>query len=120
MAVEKQGTGDFAVKKSGKFECSMDGYTNMVIELTDLTLVVFALGKEIFAAMLPVDLKKALKFLWKGLVGSSKWSGYLTSAVFYLSEEMEFGDTLCELSGYGFEVIDFFHGIVAFADVAGE
>ena len=120
MAVEKQGSGDFATKKSGKFECSMDGYTNMVIEITDLTLVVFALAKEIFASMLPRDLKKALKFAWKGLVGSSKWSGYLVSAIFYLSEEMEFGDTLCEVSGFGFEIIDALHTVVAFADNANE
>ena len=56
MAVEKQGSGGFATKKSGKFECSMDGYTNMVIEITDLLLVIIALAKEIFAAMMPSDL----------------------------------------------------------------
>ena len=94
----------------------MDGYTNMVIEITDLTLLILALAKETFAVMMPIDLRKAIKYGWKALVGSSAWMGYLIAALYYLSEEMEFGDTLCELSSYGYEVIDFLHGVVAFAE----
>jgi hypothetical protein len=119
MAVEKQGSGDFATKKSGKFECSMDGYVAMVNEITDLLLVIIALAKEIFASMLPPDLKKALKYGWKALTGSGAWMGYLIAALFYMAEEYEFGDTLCEVSGYGYEVIDALHTVVSFADEAG-
>ena len=49
-------------------------------------------------------------------MGSSAWMGYLIAMVYYLSEELEFGDFLCEMSGYGYEVIDFLHGVVSFAE----
>ena len=87
MAVEKQGSGDFAVKKSGKFECSMDGYVGMVNEITDLTLLLIALSKEIVAVIMPENLKKAIKYLWAGLNGASSWLGFLVAAAYYLSEE---------------------------------
>jgi len=94
----------------------MDGYVQMSIEITDLLLVIIALLKETFAAMMPPDLKKAIKYGWNALTGSSAWTGYLLSALFYLSEEYEFGDTLCELSGYGYDVIDALHTVVSFAE----
>ena len=115
MAVEKQGTGNFAVKTTGKFECSMDGYVKMVYEITDLTLLLLALSKEIIAAVLPDDLKKAIKYFWAGLNGASGWIGYVVAGLYYVSEEQGFGDQLCEFSGYGYEVIDFLHGMVDFA-----
>ena len=92
MAVETQGTGNFAVKKALNFECSMDGYTKMVYEITDLVLLIFAMTKELIALMMPEDLKKAVKYAWAGLNGASGWMGYVVAATFYLSEEYQFGD----------------------------
>ena len=109
MAVEKQGSGTFATKKSLNFECSMDGYTKMVLEITDLLLLLLALSKEIVALMMPYDLKMAIKYFWVGLTGSSKWSGYIIAALYYMSEEQGWGDQLCEFSSYGYEAIDFLH-----------
>ena len=94
----------------------MDGYVQMSIEITDLLLVIIALMKETFAAMMPEDLKKAIKYGWNALTGSSAWTGYLIGAVFYMAEEYEFGDTICELSGYGYDVIDALHTVVSFAE----
>ena len=118
MAVETQGSGNFAVKKAGKFECSMDGYTKMVYEITDLVLLLLALSKEIVAAIMPDDLKKAIKYFWAGLNGATGWIGFLIAALFYFSEEQGFGDQLCEFSSYGYEVIDALHTMVDFASAA--
>ena len=116
MAVEKQGSGTFAVKKAGDLECSMDGYTKMVFEITDLLLLLLALTKEIVAAIMPEDLKKAIKYAWATLNGGTAWIGFLIAAVFYFAEDQGYGDELCDLSSYGYEVIDFLHGAVSFAE----
>ena len=91
-------------------------YVNMTIEITDLLLFILTLAKESFAAIMPEYLKKAIKYGWNALTGSAAWTGYLISALFYLAEEYEFGDTLCELSGYGYDVIDALHTVVSFAE----
>ena len=96
----------------------MDGYVAMVNEITDLTLLLLALSKEIVAVIMPENLQKAIKYAWAGLNGASSWLGFLVAAVFYLSEEQGFGDTLCEISGYGFEVIDALHTMVDFTKEA--
>ena len=96
----------------------MDGYVSMVYEITDLTLLLLALSKEIVAAVMPDDLKKAIKYFWAGLNGASGWIGFVIAAVFYVSEEEGFGDQLCEFSGYGFEVINFLHQMIDFAQPA--
>ena len=96
----------------------MDGYVNMVYEITDLVLLLLALSKEIVAAIMPDDLKKAIKYFWAGLNGATGWIGFLIAAVYYIGEEQGFGDQLCEFSSYGYEVIDFLHTMVDFASDA--
>ena len=108
---------DFAAKKASTgFSCDMDGYTSMVLEITELLLIVITLYKEIIVAILPNDLGLALKFYYQGLTGVSKWSGYAVAALYFLAEDQGFGDQLCEVSGYGDIVVDTLYQLVDFGN----
>jgi hypothetical protein len=65
----------------------MDGYTEMVNELTQLLLGVISLYKEIWAAILPADLALALKYAYAGLTGTTGWIGYAIAALYYIGED---------------------------------
>ena len=69
------------------FECSMDGYKQLVMDVVDLTIFYIPLIKEITKSVLPEDLKKALDHTYKGIVGVNAWSGYLMAAIYYLGED---------------------------------
>ena len=56
-------THTISVTPSG-FKCSMDGYRDMVLQVIDLSLFAFALIKETYAAILPEDLGKSVKYGW--------------------------------------------------------
>ena len=72
--------------------------------------------KEIWVAILPENLGKALKYAYSGLTGVSGWIGYALAALYYVGEEYGFGDTLCEISGYGYVIIDALYQIIDFGD----
>ena len=82
--------------------------------MTELILVVISMYKEIIASMLPPDLKKALKYFYRGMTGVSSWIGFLIAAVYFLAEDQGYGNDLCELSGYGDVVIGALHQMVDF------
>ena len=111
----------FDVKKSTTgFECSMTGYTTMVLEITELVLIVFSMYKEIIASMLPPDLKKAFKYFYKGLTGVSSWIGFLIAAVYFLAEDQGYGNDLCEISGYGDVVVHALYEMIDFGSEDGD
>jgi len=99
------------------FSCSMDGYTKMVTEITELAIIVISMYKEIWAAILPTNLALALKYAYAGLTGVSNWIGYAIAALYYLAEDQGFGDTLCEISGYGAVVIEALYKMIDFGTV---
>lgn len=100
------------------FSCSMDGYTKMVLEITELSIIVISMYKEIWAAILPNNLSKAIKYAYAGLTGVSGWIGYGISALYYLAEDQGFGDTLCEISGYGAVVVEALYKMIDFGDTS--
>ena len=48
----------------GDFSCSMDGYRGLTLQAIDVALFALALIKETYAAILPEDLGKAVKYAW--------------------------------------------------------
>ena len=108
---------DFTPKKSkgdSKLECSNSGYTKMVRELLALVLFLVTFAKETFSAMLPTNLQYSLNYFYSWLLGVGDWIGYFLSALYYLSLEYNFGDTYCEIMGYGYTVIDALQVLVTF------
>ena len=65
----------------------MDGYTDMVNEITQLLLFALSLYKEILVAILPADLGLALGYFYTGLTGISAWIGYAIAALYFLAED---------------------------------
>ena len=107
----------FTAKKSstGNFNCNMTGYTKMVLEITELVLGIITLYKEIIVSLLPTDLAKALNYFYQGLSGASGWLGYAVAALYFLGEDQGFGDQICEVSGYGYVVINALYQVIDFA-----
>ena len=108
----------FVAKKSagGKFSCSMDGYKKMTKEILELVLVIATFAMETFKAMLPDNLKLAAGYAYDFLLGAGTWIGFAVAALYFFSVEYDFGDTVCEMSGYGYEVIDALQVVVSFTD----
>ena len=104
-----------ARKSSTGFNCSMTGYVQMVMEITQLVLGVITLYKEIIVSFLPTNLALSLNYFYQGLTGASSWLGYAVAALYFIGEDQGFGETLCEVSGYGYVVIDALYSIVDFA-----
>merc|ERR1719313_31911 len=94
------------------FECGMEGYTEMVLNVVDLLIVAIPLIKEMTVAIMPEDLGKAIDHAYIGLTGANAWVGYLMAAVYYMALDQVFGGELCEASGVVATLITFLHGIV--------
>ena len=90
----------------------------MIRELLALVLFLVTFAKETFSAMLPVNLQKSLNYFYSWLLGVGDWIGYLIGALYYFSVEYNFGDTLCEILGYGYTVIDALQVLVAFTEAS--
>ena len=106
---------DQTVKSSGDFVCSMDGYRDLTLSFIDVSLFVLALIKETYAAILPEDLGKSVKYAWMGLTGLGAWVGYAVAAGYYFGTEAGYGDEICEYSGIAYTIINIFHGLIDFA-----
>ena len=105
-------------KGDPKLQCSNAGYTKMIRELLALVLFLVTFAKETFSAMLPVNLQKSLNYFYSWLLGVGDWIGYLIGALYYFSVEYNFGDTLCEILGYGYTVIDALQVLVTFTEAS--
>ena len=105
-------------KSNAKLECSNSGFTKMVREIFALVLFLISFAKETFSAMLPVNLQKSLNYAYNFMLGVNDWIGYALAALYYFSVEYDFGETLCEIMGYGYEVIDALQVMVQFTDAS--
>ena len=93
----------------------MDGYVDITKKLIELSLFAIALLKETYAAILPLELSKAVGYAWEGLVGAGSWAGYAVAAVYFFGLEFGYAEMLCEYSGYGYIAIDFLNQAISFA-----
>ena len=105
-------------KSNAKLECSNAGFTKMVRELVALLIFLISFAKETFSAMLPVNLQKSMNYAYNFLLGVNDWIGYALAALYYFSVEYDFGETLCEIMGYGYEVIDALQVMVQFTETS--
>lgn len=105
-------------KSSTDLECSMDGFADMAIKLTENLLLIVSLLKETLAYAIPAEMSEAVELLWKGLVGSSSWLGYALYSLYGIGLDYNFAVEVCEAVGYGYYVIDGMNYIVAFAKPA--
>jgi len=104
---------------SSGLECSMDGMSKMVEELTEVSLMLIAIVKEMAVAMIPPEFSMAVNYGWTGLVGVQNWMGYAMAATYFLGVEYDFGAGLCEFYGYGYYAIDYLHEAVSWAESMG-
>ena len=90
---------DLAVETSSTgLKCGMEGFVQMVIEITELVLSVVTMFKEIIATVLPPDLAKSVKYAYQGLSGASSWLGFAVAAVYFLAKDQGYGHYLCKAS----------------------
>lgn len=100
----------------GKLNCNMDGYVKMTKEIGRLVLILVTWFKETWGAVLPDNLKLATDYLYEFMLGVGSWIGYATAAAYFFSDEFGFGEQMCDLSGYGYEVIDALQVLVTFTE----
>merc|ERR1712071_114186 len=95
---------------------SMEGFVEMVIQITELVLSVITMFKEVLASALPVNLAKSLKYFYQGLSGASSWLGYGVAAVYFLAQDQGFGSYICEGMGYGNVVVEALYALTDFGE----
>ena len=106
---------DLAVETSSTgLKCGMEGFVQMVIEITELVLSVVTMFKEIIATVLPPDLAKSVKYAYQGLSGASSWLGFAVAAVYFLAKDQGYGHYLCEAMGYGNVVVEALYVLIDF------
>ena len=98
------------------FECSMDGYKQLTLDVVDLLIFYIPMAKSVFKAVLPADLRLALDHLYYGLTGANAWIGYAVAAGYYMALDQGYGDRLCEASGYVAVVAETLHKAVDWQD----
>merc|ERR1711939_38972 len=102
------------VNSGETFACTMDGYTDMVEKIVALSLAVLTMAMTTFEAMLPTNIAKAVKYMYRFLKSSGSWVGFVIAALYYFSIEGGFGKELCEASGYGYLVIYYLNYALTF------
>ena len=85
--------------------CSMNGYTKMVDDIMSLLLTFITFGISLIGAVLPPDIAKAVKLVYRFVKSSTSWMGFLVAAVYYIGLDLGYGELLCDLSQYNFIVI---------------
>ena len=95
-------------------KCGMEGFVQMVIEITELVLSVVTMFKEIIATILPTDLAKSVKYAYQGLSGASSWLGFAVAAVYFMAKDQGFGHYLCEAMGYGNVIVESLYVLIDF------
>ena len=99
-----------------EFQCSMDGYVNLTIEVYNVALFGLALLKESYAAVLPMALGKSVNYAWDGILGAGAWVGFVMAAAYYFGLEFGYAEILCEVSGYVSQGVGIFYQLLAFSE----
>ena len=86
----------------------------MIRELLALVLFLVTFAKETFSAMLTENLQYSINYFYDWLLGVGDWIGFFVAALYYLSVEYDYGDTFCEIMGYGYTVVDALQVLVTF------
>ena len=79
------------------FECSMDGFVDLVAKGIKNVLWIPTLIKEIYVMALPRDLGLALEFAFDGFISAFAIFGYAISMLYYVGESFGFGGVICSI-----------------------
>ena len=77
------------------FECSMDGYVELVEKGIKNVLWIPTLIKELYVMALPTDLGLAVEYGFDAFISVFAILGYFISMVYYVGMEFGFGDPIC-------------------------
>ena len=101
---------------SAELSCSLAGYVEMVDEILSLALIAVTVNASIIEAVISglPDLAYAFKLLVKFLRSAGSWVGYLIGAVYFFGLEFGYGDTMCQVMGYGYVVIYYLNYAITF------
>ena len=97
-------------------ECSMDGYAELVQRMMNVALAGLSILRQIGSSVLPHDLRKAVEYAWKGLLGAGSWIGFALAAAYFAAEEFEYGEMFCKIMGYGNVVLGYMNEAVNLLD----
>ena len=112
MATSAEGT------NGSELNCSMNGYTKMVDEIMNLALAAITIGVSTFGAILPADLSRSLKLMYRFIKSSASWMGFFVAAIYYIGLDLGYGELLCTASQYGYIVIYYLNFVIQFGSVA--
>lgn len=93
----------------------MDGFVKMVKEMTEVALIGLSLVKETVSSMAPRELSLSIQYLWDGMMGLGNWMGYALAAGYYIGLDLGVGETVCEIFGYGYYIVDGLYVLVDFS-----
>ena len=80
------------VDEATGMECSMDGYVELVQNGMNVALAGLSILRQMGSSFLPHDLRKAVEYAWKGVLGAGSWVGFALAAGYFAAEEFEYGD----------------------------
>ena len=84
----------------------MDGFVKMIHEMIEIAIMGVSLLKESVLTIVPKELALSIQYLWDAVLALSNWLGYALAAVYYIGEDFGIGETVCDIFGYGYYVID--------------
>jgi hypothetical protein len=119
MSEENEGNAYGHDRKHNRgYVCSMDGYVSLTKMLIELALVAVAIVKETYAAILPMELGMSVEYAWDGLMGAGSWPGYAVAAAYYFGKEFGYAKVMCDVSMYGYLVVDYLNSFISFAQTS--
>tara|TARA_B110001450_G_C17152029_1_gene291623 strand:+ start:65 stop:409 length:345 start_codon:yes stop_codon:yes gene_type:complete len=83
--------------ESAPFKCDMDGYVELVSKGIKNVLWIPTLIKEIYVMALPTDLGLAVEYGFDAFISAFAILGYFISMVYYIGEELGFGEAICSV-----------------------
>ena len=111
---------DFANETSTTgLECSMEGFVELVLEITELFMSIITLMRIVLEIMLPDDLATSLKYFYRGMSGVNSWLGYGVAAVYFLAKDLGHGGLVCESMGYANVVVEGIYKMLSFFSQPG-
>ena len=103
-------------KKSTGFSCSSSDFKKLAIQTWETATVGFQVFNELFIAVIPAgDFKRMMIMLKRGFNAGPGAFGYFVAAGYYMANEVNVGDTLCEIAGYFYVVTNIFSAVANFA-----
>lgn len=104
-------------KKSTGFSCSSTDFKKLAIGTWEMLTINFQLVNELVILIIPAgDFKKIMVNLKKGFNAGPGAIGFGMATGYYIAEEVEVGDILCEIAGYFYVVVNIFSQVANFAD----